>query len=502
VRGLPLLDSMTPFPDERESPSSGAPPTESHDNVLPVNGHGHTSRHAPCGGVYELVCIGFGPASLAIAIALRDASQHPCPSQNNGWLPKVCFLERQEEFRWHSGMLLPGSKMQISFLKDLATLRDPTSYFTFLNYLKQKDRLVPFCNLGTFLPTRIEFEDYLKWCASHFSDVVLYGQSVEGVRAVKNGSRSDKVEHFDVVSKDSSAGRLHTLRARHVVLAVGGRPSLPSFLPHDNPRILHSSQYRSTIGKILPSTDASYKIVVLGGGQSAAEIFHDLHTRYPKAMTTLVIRDTVLRPSDDSPFVNEVFDPDRVDSFYQAPESLRSKSLDADRGTNYGVVRLELLEQIYHDLYLQRITEPDEAKQQHRILPSRQVAQIEESTTGDCVKVYLRATIPGPPPTTSVINAHAVIAATGYTRHAHEEMLEDVRNAGLLRDGKWHVNRDYRLALDPAKVSDAAGIWLQGSNESTHGISDTLLSVLATRSGEMVQSIFGSRLCATTDAEA
>jgi L-ornithine N5-oxygenase len=32
---------------------------------------------------------------------------------------------------------------------------------------------------------------------------------------------------------------------------------------------------------------------------------------------------------------------------------------------------------------------------------------------------------------------------------------------------------------------------LQGCNESTHGLSDTLLSILATRGGEMVNSIFG-----------
>lgn len=52
--------------------------------------------------------------------------------------------------------------MQISSLKDLATPSEPRSRFTFLNYLFEKGRLNQFINLGTFLPTRAEYEDYLR----------------------------------------------------------------------------------------------------------------------------------------------------------------------------------------------------------------------------------------------------------------------------------------------------------------------------------------------------
>ena len=104
---------------------------------------------------YDLVCIGFGPASLAIAIALHD----------RGVKSRVLYIEKQRGFVWHGGMLLPNTRMQISFLKDLATLRDPRSKFTFLNYLKTKNRLVPFTNLSTFLPLREEYNDYMSWCA-------------------------------------------------------------------------------------------------------------------------------------------------------------------------------------------------------------------------------------------------------------------------------------------------------------------------------------------------
>ncbi|KFZ18580.1 hypothetical protein V501_01136 [Pseudogymnoascus sp. VKM F-4519 (FW-2642)] len=54
-----------------------------------------------------------------------------------------------------------------------------------------------------------------------------------------------------------------------------------------------------------------------------------------------------------------------------------------------------------------------------------------------------------------------------------------------------HIHSELGLAILPIdKVADTAGVWLQGCNERTHGLSDTLLSILAVRSGELVRSIF------------
>ncbi|KAI9821380.1 MAG: hypothetical protein M1832_003387 [Thelocarpon impressellum] len=156
-----------------------------------VNGSAHTSaasfptrsklRAGQTGEVQDLICVGFGPASLAIAVALQDALTSATPPdipRLRQRSPKVLFLERQRRFAWHAGMLLPGAKMQISFIKDLATLRDPRSEFTFMNYLHKNNRLVQFSNLGTFLPLRLEYEDYMRWCATAFDDAVEYGQQV------------------------------------------------------------------------------------------------------------------------------------------------------------------------------------------------------------------------------------------------------------------------------------------------------------------------------------
>ena len=47
-------------------------------------------------------------------------------------------------------MKLDGATMQVSFLKDLVTLRNPRSAFTFVNYLHSVGRLDEFINLGSF----------------------------------------------------------------------------------------------------------------------------------------------------------------------------------------------------------------------------------------------------------------------------------------------------------------------------------------------------------------
>jgi len=111
--------------------------------------------------VHDLIGIGFGPSNLALAIALQEHGQV------HGHLD-VLFLDKQADYRWHGNTLVSQSELQISFLKDLVTLRNPTSPYSFVNYLKAHGRLVDFINLGTFYPCRMEFNDYLRWVAGQF----------------------------------------------------------------------------------------------------------------------------------------------------------------------------------------------------------------------------------------------------------------------------------------------------------------------------------------------
>jgi L-ornithine N5-oxygenase len=252
------------------------------------------SISSPHSQQYDILCIGFGPAALAIAIAIRE----------RGLADKnVLFLERQAEFGWHTGMLLPGTKMQISFMKDLATMRNPQSYFTFANYLHKHDRLANFINLSTHTPFREEFNDYMKWCASHFGDWVQFNQEVVKVTPVKTNAPNQAVESFNVTARDVKSSSTRHLYAKHVIVANGGEMSVPDGLrsPQFNGQIIHSSQYLNTVPRQFKYENAKYRFAVVGGGQSAVEIAEDLQSRYPNSRVALIFRDSALRPSDDSP---------------------------------------------------------------------------------------------------------------------------------------------------------------------------------------------------------
>jgi lysine N6-hydroxylase/L-ornithine N5-oxygenase len=184
--------------------------------------------------IYDLVGIGFGPSNIALAITLEEKNQE-------GYKPDSFFIEKQPGFARHANMMLDNTHMQISFLKDLATMRNPSSHFTFINYLHQKQRLQDFINLKTFFPSRHEFNDYLAWAASHFDHCCAYG---EEVFEVLPEGRNDEVALLRVRSRDSHS-IIHERLTRNLIISVGGMPNIPEcFAPFRNDkRIFHSNGY-------------------------------------------------------------------------------------------------------------------------------------------------------------------------------------------------------------------------------------------------------------------
>jgi len=261
------------------------------------------------------------------------------------------------------------------------------------------------------------------------------------------------------------------------VIAVGGRPSIPKAFPQRHPRVLHSSQYWTVSSKIFRDPTQPLKIAVIGSGQSAAEIFDNIPSRFPNSKAYLLIRGAALRPSDDSPFVNEVFDPNRVDDVYSQDPVLRAQQILLDKATNYGVVRLELLEHIYSELYTNRIKYSSEQEWPQQILNHREVEQITE-LPDDRLRLHIRngnsKYHKAASPTEETMDVDLIMVAAGYVRNLHEDMLQGVRHlmpGGDVEGQKWTVARNYRVNFEKDTVADDAGVWLQGCNEQTHGVS-------------------------------
>ncbi len=72
----------------------------------------------------------FGPSNLSLASALEEFA-----SGSAGQAIDAVFFEKQAVLGWHRGMLLPGAKMQISFLKDPVIFRNPVSPYSYVAYL-------------------------------------------------------------------------------------------------------------------------------------------------------------------------------------------------------------------------------------------------------------------------------------------------------------------------------------------------------------------------------
>lgn len=410
---------------------------------------------------HDLIGIGFGPSNIALAIALSEAGP------NERKLDAV-FLEKQASFSWHKGMILDQAHMQISYLKDLATLRNPTSHFTFVNYLHEKGRLSDFINMKNFNPSRREFNDYLTWAARQFDHACVYGEEVFEVLPERQG---DTISLLRVRSRNS-AGKVTERLARNLVVSVGGTTKIPEcFLPlRNDPRVFHSHTYLHNIGQHAHAQ----RIAIVGAGQSAAEIFMDLQGRPGAPQIDLITRGRAIHPSDDSPFVNEVFNVDFTDYMYHRPGATQAALLDQFRHTNYSVADQDLIQQIFKVFYEQKVASTERL----RFLRGHDINAVRADQAG----VHLTLTEQD----TGVQNSvryDAVILATGYQRSQHKPLLTHL--APYFSNDA--VDRHYRLQ---STSNFSPTVFLQGESEATHGLSDTLLSVTAVRTGEIRAALF------------
>ncbi|BFM50684.1 SidA/IucD/PvdA family monooxygenase [Marinomonas sp. THO17] len=412
---------------------------------------------------YDVLGIGLGPANLSIAIALEEQAQKSQLS--------YCFLEQKPHFEWHGGMLLDGTRMQISCLKDLVTLRNPMSPYTFVNYLHAHNRLNAFINLGSQHPSRLEFNDYLTWVAQHFSDLVHYEQKVIDIQPIED----DNGEVAKVrVTATNQYGEKTVRVAKNLILGMGGAAKLPEqFKGLEHANVLHSSGYKMWRDTHLRTLPSDAKLAVVGAGQSAAEIFVDLCNQFEQGEVHMINRRFALHPADDSHFVNEIFNPEFTDHIYSCKESERQSILNHFSGTNYSVVDTEELHAIYERLYLQRVT----GKGQHKYLRCHDI----QETVNKDNKVSIRLN--------DRINNQqnwqdydAVILATGYRYDGFNQMLSKIQPFMAVSP----VERSYRI---PMTKQCHVNVFLQGCCESSHGLSDTLLSVLAVRSKEIVDAL-------------
>ncbi|MEM7480919.1 MAG: SidA/IucD/PvdA family monooxygenase [Acidobacteriota bacterium] len=426
--------------------------------------------------IHDLVGIGFGPANMALGALLQEEEEAPGgPSLHR------CFLEARLDPCWHPGMLLEGSLIQISVLKDLVTVRNPRSRFTFLSYLEEQGRLFEFLNLKDLFPSRAEFNDYLNWVAEQLGRDVRWGRRVTAVEPVA-APPGESVEHLRVVSQDVATGATEEQWTRNVVVATGGRPWTPDGIElQPDGRAFHSKNFLPALKERFPDREAPHRFAVVGAGQSGAELFLYLITRYPNAEVTAIIRGYGYKPVDDSDFTNEIFFPSMVDFVYNLPPNRRRAVIDSYRDVNYAVVDQPLIKRIYRLLYDEKVV----GKERARVLPYRRLVRLQEEP--GTVSLGLEHLLEG---NLEERTFDGVVLATGFRWGTRHPLLNSLAPYLETEDqGAYRMNRDYSIA---SRDDFKPGVYLQGYAEDTHGIGETVLSLLPIRARDIAHSVFRS----------
>lgn len=398
------------------------------------------------------VGIGVGPSNLSLASLL-----HSYPRLSG------MFFDKKRSFTWHEGMLLSGGALQVSLFKDLVTLSDPRNAFSFVSYLHQTGKLYHFLNARFDTVPRKEFENYLKW-ASGANPMVHFDEEVVDVQM-----RSDL---FEVRT------RKRKVQAKNVSIGIGIAPSVPACAA----RQLDSTSFH--VAEFMQKSEnvGGSRVVVVGGGQSGAEVFLNLIGREGRAAPASVAwisRRKSFYPMDDSPFANEYFMPCHSDYFFARDREYRTKFIKRNVLASDGISE-STLRAIYQRLYTLRQIDPRPPAT--TLAPNCSIEGLNRAVDEWLLDVLCRGE-----GRRETVKADTIVWATGYERapvHFLGSMIERLQWEGdeILIDGDfaavWDGPPDCRL-------------FMLNAARAQRGLADPNLSLLAWRSARLLDRIAG-----------
>lgn len=123
-------------------------------------------------------------------------------------------------------------------------------------------------------------------------------------------------------------------------------------------------------------------------------------------------------------------------------------------------------------MYRQRLLTPDPRDWKLSLYHNSEVIGAKKSASGDALSLQLKNTITGESKVTTQ-PYDVVVVATGYQRKPFAGILKDLKPLLLSasEENGSLVQRNYRVLFRPGSVVRDAAIWMQGSCETTHGVS-------------------------------
>ncbi|UUU22330.1 lysine N(6)-hydroxylase/L-ornithine N(5)-oxygenase family protein [Streptomyces sp. DSM 40750] len=403
---------------------------------------------------HDFIGIGLGPFNLGLA----------CLTEPIAELDGI-FLDSKPNFEWHSGMFLDGAHLQTPFMSDLVTLADPTSPYSFLNYLKDSGRLYSFYIRESFYPLRVEYDDYCRWAAGRLSNVRFNTTVTEVTYDEGAGLYAVKTADGDV------------LRARHLVLGTGTVPFIPEACQGLGGDLFHNAHYMHRKAEL----QAKKSITIVGSGQSAAEIYYELLTEIDVHGYQLnwVTRSPRFFPLEYTKLTLEMTSPDYIDYFRELPEETRYRLEKQQKGLFKGI-NSELIDSIFDLLYQKNVSSGG------RPVPTRLLTNSSLNSAGYEDGRYTLGLRQDEQGKDYEIETEGLVLATGY--HYQPPAFLAGINDRLLFDGhgRFDVARNY--AID----TTGRGVFLQNAGVHTHSITSPDLGMGAYRNSYIIRELLGT----------
>jgi lysine N6-hydroxylase len=417
---------------------------------------------------HDVIGVGLGPFNLGLAALLAPLTDD---------LDAV-FFESKPQFSWHAGLLLDGVTLQVPFLADLVTLADPTSPYSFLNYLHCRQRLYRFYFYERFHVPRREYDAYCRWVAEQLPSC-RFGQEVVGVRPTDDERWSVLVIERDGVVEH---------RADAVVLGVGSSPSVPACVAeHLGETVFHSAAYLSH----REAARAARSVTVVGSGQSAAEVFADLLAHGSGGRLDWFTRSRGFLPMEYSKLGLEHFTPEYTTYFHRLAEDQRD-TLRSGQDLLYKGISGDTSAQIFDTLYEASIDGEDPDVGYRSACELQGLAP--DPTGSRPWRLDLHHLDED---VTFTHGTDVVVLATGYEPTAlpldppidHELVVRDNR-------GRPVIELDYRVRLVDRPKST---LFVQNADLHSHGVGAPDLGLGAHRNAVLVNALAGREVYPVRD---
>lgn len=414
--------------------------------------------------IHDFIAVGIGPFNLSLA-ALTDRTD----------ALDALFFDETPRMQWHPGMLIEGTDLQVPFMADLVTFADPTSPYSFLNYLHKQGRMYPFFFFQKLEVPRPEYNEYLQWVVDQLAGLHFGCRVIDAVDVEYEGERC-----YKVVVLDKEKDEQHFYYAKHVVLGTGSKPLVfdnVKDLPNED--VVHTSRYLYEKDHLLKSNH----ITIIGSGQSAAEIVTDLlheqqeHDFYISWFT----RSAGIFQLDTAKLPQEFFSPDYVNYFQSLSYEQRMNTLPKLHTLQNGV-DTSTLSEIYDLLYqrtvggkekkvtIQPITEVKgiERKQGHGYSLTCHQWQKDETFTYDTEKVVL---------------------ATGYKPNIPDWFMDRFKDEVIWESEKhFEVSKDCQIAFHDERTNE---IFTTTNISHAHGTGANNLGLSVNRNVKMINYMVG-----------